>query len=123
MDKRGREEVNDEKEKFDKFYQKVDRLIENKSLFIATMTGCAAHLLEFIHNNVPQKDIPMYTRYCMSLVACNIFSLISDEDKPLPFLDYSDYRMSEQTQEKIRRTVKEICLAILEGLDDEEDGK
>lgn len=94
---------------------------ELKTSMIVTLLGCSGVLAEFIADNFTPKDVPIEVQYSVALTAGNIMALIHDRGELSP-LDFSkDYKMSEQTQERIHRVMKKVIYMLYEQLKSEEN--
>jgi hypothetical protein len=90
---------------------------------MVTYMGCAGLLGECILKNIPQKEwvkLEKQYLYALGLTATNIIPLISSDFnsilKPIDLSEGNDYKMSEQTEEKNFRTMKEVIYTLYETL-------
>jgi hypothetical protein len=94
---------------------------EHRISMILTLLGCSGHITEFLVKNFGIKHLPNEIKYSCALVAGNMLALTSDheckvEDKS------NDYKMGEQTQERLYRVFKEIVFLLYDSIKEEEEG-
>lgn len=112
----------------DHFTEKLNKKLPSDELkldMIATLMGCSGVMLEyFALNGSDIKKWPDTIKYAASIIAGNLRSLISDDETPSSknFAERSPYKMSEQTQERIDRTAKELIKEIYEATFAEDEG-
>ena len=88
------------------FTEKLDRIVPDKALMIATLVGVSGVLCEYIHAKHKPDELPPMVAYAMAIIAGNILALVHDHELPPMSKDFSSYRMSEQAQETVIRVMK-----------------
>jgi hypothetical protein len=94
------------------FVERIDRLIEDKPLYLATMIGTSAVIVEYLAAKTDIAEMPPYVRYACAITAANIRAVLANDETYLPTIDKSEYRMGEQTQENIIRMTNEIITLL-----------
>jgi hypothetical protein len=117
-----------EQHKHDKFLERLHQIFptdKEKLRILVTILGCSARLVEYLGKKEHIKNLDTMTKYAASLVCANMVALTSDTI-PKEIKDFSeytksdDYVMSEQTQERILRVMKEIVRNLYEDLFEKE---
>lgn len=109
------------------FIQKVNKTFpdqESKDLVLVTLLGASGVLAEFVIKNHQVNDMPFEVSYACSLVAANMIALINDQ--PVTNVrnmakEFGEYEMSEQTQERIYRAMKEVVLGVYKFIQEQDE--
>lgn len=101
------------------FIEKLDRIVPDKLLLIATLTGCAGILCEFVHDKHKPDELPPMVGYAMTILAGNMIAIIADHEVLPLSKDFSSYRMSEQSQETILRVMKIVVTDLYKSIQEE----
>lgn len=114
----------------EKFLIKLNQLVptnEHKMSFIASLLGAGGVLAEFML----AKDIiviaPVQVQYALSLLIQNLMVITKDWEPgtrltPIELNPRNgDYSMSEQTQERIYRCMKEIVITLYDAIKENEN--